>query len=472
MKILRSVLRHNTNTHALDSYNYLVDVGYIFDITEDEVFTFIQEFYNRNEDLPSYGYTLEHFRTIQRKEIVDFLKDMSDEPEYTFVDMKDYVDKIMKEKKDAGFIQLLKTTQSIHKHGETIEKNVLKGRKDALEYLFARVSDYEDTTDGKNHEPYNVVTEVDAMWDKYKAEEGNPVLSYGLTTGFWEIDEIIRGSKRGHVVLTAGFTSNGKTMFTLNYLYNIVFILRRDAILYTLEMSEDEVAARLYSIHSAHPKFVGLGSPIPFQGLLDRCLTPEQNAFFENHVKQDIKDNKDTYGTLLVDYPTEDFTVGKLKASLLSLKKKLDLEAFSVDYPELMEPEKGKRGTGTTETLNEILKSLKRLCSTFDGGKGLLGIFPFQISRDGYEKAKKNNGVPLLSSLSYANQAERISDLVYALYKDTDNPDVPELLISCIKNRHGKMFQRVKLSTIWASCYMSNAKQDESLDLKDYVWDL
>lgn len=472
MKILRAVLGTTITDSSFSSYNYLLDVLSVLDMAETEIFQFVQGFVDKYDDLPSFNYTMDHFKKIKRKEILDCLKEIEAEPDYAFSDLKDFVDKIIEERNDAGFKALIKTTQAINNFGEIIDKVSLKGRQDAIDYFLTNISEFETKAAGESNKLCDIVSEATPMLERYNAEVGNPLLSYGLTTGYLEIDQIIRGSRKKHFVLVAGYTANGKTVFTLNYLYNITYILRRDTVLFTIEMSEDEMGARLVAIHSAHEKFAGLGfAPLPFAGILERTLTAEQHDFWQNYVVPDLNDKSNGYGTLIYKYPSEPLTPSKLKSELLALKKKFDLEAFAVDQPELMVAEKGKRYPNSTELQNDILKDLKQICLTYDNGNGILGIFPFQISRTGFERATKNNGIPDLAGLSYSNQAERVSDLIYALWKDPTT-ELPELFVSVIKHRHGKKFVRIKLSAIWPSAYLSNMVQTETIDLKEYQWDL
>jgi len=97
--------------------------------------------------------------------------------------------------------------------------------------------------------------------------------------------------------------------------------------------------------------------------------------------------------------------------------------------------------------LNNMIKWLKNQTITFNNGRGLRIITPFQINREGWKEAVKNEGAYKLTALSNAHEAERSPDQIYALYSTEEMRKSGSIKISWLKNRKtGKSFQPFEAS--------------------------
>jgi hypothetical protein len=85
--------------------------------------------------------------------------------------------------------------------------------------------------------------------------------------------------------------------------------------------------------------------------------------------------------------------------------------------------------------LNEVLRDLKRLSMSFNRGMGIGVVALFQISREGFKAAEKNGGRYNLTHLSYANEAERSSDVVTAGWVDDELRESNMVKFQCLKSR-------------------------------------
>ena len=83
------------------------------------------------------------------------------------------------------------------------------------------------------------------------------------------------------------------------------------------------------------------------------------------------------------------------------------LDLGCVDYLCLLSPEKGMRGKEDVQNFTLIVKQARRMCLTFDGGRGLRVISPWQINRAGYNEAKKNSGKYDLPALAAAADCKK-----------------------------------------------------------------
>jgi hypothetical protein len=165
----------------------------------------------------------------------------------------------------------------------------------------------------------------------------------------------------------------------------------------------------------------------------------------------DFNDSANNYGSIHVeqaDPDKTDFTIVDLrsKAELLHSKDP-SIAAVFIDHAGLMSSR--NRHTSTTERLNEVLRDLKRISMSFNKGAGIAIIALFQLSREGFKAAEKNGGRYNLTHLSYANEAERSSDVVTAAWTDDDLRERNLVKFMCLKARDHKPFEEFYSGVLW-----------------------
>jgi len=197
-------------------------------------------------------------------------------------------------------------------------------------------------------------------------------------------------------------------------------------------------------------------------------LTADEHAFFKI-VCEDLV-TTEGYGKLeLWQPPKSQTTVADVEFKLMQIQQEYkstgrDLELVVIDYISLLGLPVEERTRDTNENLNIIIKQLKRLCLTFNNGKGLRIISPFQANRKGWEEAKANDGVYHLTALSNAHEAERSSDVVVALFIDESWRDEGKVKISCLKNRRHAFFKPFNAKINFKSLFYSDSNFSDSMD--------
>jgi replicative DNA helicase len=469
IKPLRGILVENPDLSHEDGYLILKEYGFDFDPIEKEILEYIDTFVKENEGLPSIHYTVDHFKSIGRTSVFEYLELLLKMPEVPSMDLKAFLKEQDNLHKNRGYSELIKTVASIHMGETKIGKEVKKGRLASIEHFIDQVEKFGNVGNKKSSQVGDMRTDARQTWEDYKVRKANPILAFGVTSGFTAIDDCLKGGKPGELHFVLAYTGSGKTMFTLNYLYNVVYYLNRDAVLFSLEMDKEQIQMLLYCIHSANPKFSRFHAPIDSRRFLYGELTESEERFMEDVVIKDLETNTQ-YGTLVIEYPGESFTCNTLKTKLSRLQRKYDIEMVAVDYPELMTPDKGQRFSDYGTSLNSIIKNIKQLALTYNNGKGVFILCPYQANRDGQERASKNGGLYDLRAMSYANEAERACDVVYSLYKD-EAVASKEVLVSCLKNRRGPKFDPIKLSVLWESSYMSDMNTPQEFVEAEYDFD-
>jgi hypothetical protein len=469
------------NAHALRG------AGIGFDVPEDEaVWNYIKDFLDQHHHVPEASTIRTHFTRVREVEVVDRLDAMSVVTPRMRGDFLKLLEAQVENRRIRIVSEVLQEAAQIVDHGITIKEGrkerILRGPGDAVRYVLDR-----------GHEVITPITGVRLSGDvtadgasalsEYERVEADPLAGIGQFTGVQQMDIGIKGAKRGELWLHAAFTGGMKSTLALNWAYNQAVYYRHSSVFFSLEMPYHQVRKILYAIHSAHEKFddvrkkLGIGmsldysrirdgeldrlsdaevaalSPENREALIDGRLNPErpEKQFYFEHVIPDFNDSANNYGSIHVeqaDPDKTDFTIVDLrsKAELLHSKDP-SIAAVFIDHAGLMSSR--NRHTSTTERLNEVLRDLKRISMSFNKGAGIAIIALFQLSREGFKAAEKNGGRYNLTHLSYANEAERSSDVVTAAWTDDDLRERNLVKFMCLKARDHKPFEEFYSGVLW-----------------------
>ena len=80
---------------------------------------------------------------------------------------------------------------------------------------------------------------------KEHAEKGGAHGITGLSTGFFELDEMTSGLQPGDLVIVAGRPSMGKTAFALNVAEHVALVEKMPAAIFSMEMSGPQLVMRM-----------------------------------------------------------------------------------------------------------------------------------------------------------------------------------------------------------------------------------
>lgn len=110
-----------------------------------------------------------------------------------------------------------------------------------------------DMATQENTDISSSVTEFDSIQNEFKEKQFADVDAYiGIPTGFSKIDKTIDGLRKGHMWVVGGYTSTGKTWWSLNVVNNIM--METPVTFFSLEMSKPDIVSRMLAIQS------GIGS--------------------------------------------------------------------------------------------------------------------------------------------------------------------------------------------------------------------
>ena len=237
----------------------------------------------------------------------------------------------------------------------------------------------------------------------------------GLSTGLRDLDQKINGLNKSDLVLIAARPGMGKTSIALNIALSVAKTSKKTVVIFSLEMSKDQLASRLLSNESF----------VDSQLLMTGKLSEEEWG----------KLGLAAYALSQTDIRVDDNPSVTVTEMIAKCRRLDNLALVIIDYLQLMTSATGKVSDNRVTAVSEISRSLKIMAKELD----IPVICLSQLNRSNESRADKR---PLLSDLRESGSIEQDADEVLFLYRDDYyNPDTEEKNVAeCIiaKNRHGE----------------------------------
>ena len=237
----------------------------------------------------------------------------------------------------------------------------------------------------------------------------------GTPSGFKDIDQLTGGFQRGNLIVLAARPSMGKSALVTNIAENAAADHRLPVALFSLEMSETELAQR----------FIASQAKLDGDDLRKGRVKPDRWP------KIITATEKLARSPLYVD-DSSDIGILELRAKARRLHAKHKLGLLIVDYLQLMRPEDPT--TSRVEQIGQISRGLKILARELD----IPVIAVSQLSRAVESRPDRR---PLLSDLRESGQIEQDADLVIFIYREeyynreSERPGEADLILA--KHRNG-----------------------------------
>jgi replicative DNA helicase len=457
-RIYRSIINIKKNSTPTIPYDELVRNYKSFQSShiqaEDpsflQIYNWIESHFRKYKELPSIELLTEKAQLEGSEIILANLQEIAVQTPFIRSDYRDILKEKFEEQNSANFKDILNKTWTVASTGLKIDKKKeIKGIVGAINYFVEkargfRIANGELKTEGeiRSEEDQKEVIEG------YRQRKKDPGANIGLFTHLDKIDEVFRGIKLGNLFVIAAFVGQGKTTFGINLAYNGI-MQGMSGVYASLEMTYEEMRDMFYVLHCSNPdwykdpKYKHLAGKISYSKVRYGELSSLEEEFFLV-ASEDFK-NRSDFGKLELIQPSGSLTPSILEMELYDRKAKLAeknvaLDFSVVDYVGLMVQDKELRYGDFNVDLNNMIKRLKNLALTFDNGRGLRMITPHQVNREGWKEACKNDGVYRLTALSNANEVERSSDGVIALFMTDEMKRHGNMKITCLKNRGGADF--------------------------------
>ncbi|MGI5971275.1 MAG: replicative DNA helicase [Oscillospiraceae bacterium] len=244
----------------------------------------------------------------------------------------------------------------------------------------------------------------------------------GLTTGIPDLDRKISGLGKGNLIILASRPGMGKTSFALNIALEAAKKSDQTVVVFSLEMSREELAMRLLSNESQ----------------------VELSKLNAGDIRDDEWEKITDAGTLLsaLDIKIDDNPMLSAADMNAKCRREKNLGLVVVDYLQLMTSATGQNRSNDNrqQIVSDISRSLKIMAKELNVPVLCLS----QLSRANENRSKKR---PMLSDLRESGAIEQDADVVMFLYRESyydteddqgavSDPGEAECIVA--KNRHGE----------------------------------
>jgi replicative DNA helicase len=262
-----------------------------------------------------------------------------------------------------------------------------------------------------------IATVVQSTIDELNAAAESGKRIPGLPTGFADLDRMTLGLNRSEFILVAARPGMGKTSIALNMALHVAMNSRKAVVIFSLEMSREQLVMRLLS----------RAALVPLQNLLTGQLNERQwSSIAEAAQTLSATDIR------IDDNPT--LTVSDMNAAC---RRVPDLGLVVVDYLQLL----SSSGSGygwSNESRTQAVSDISRMMKIMAKELSVPVVCASQLSRANESRADKR---PMLSDLRESGAIEQDADVVIGLYRDgyynkeSENPTLAEAIV--LKNRKG-----------------------------------
>jgi len=243
----------------------------------------------------------------------------------------------------------------------------------------------------------------------------------GLSSGFYDLDNLTQGFQKSDLIIVAGRPSMGKTAFCLNITSSIVKQYKLPILFFSLEMSKEQLMYRLLSNETQITS-----------------LDLRRGYFNKKTWVQVGKAIKTLSNLPIFIDDTPNISIQDIRWKIKKLIfEQTHIGIIIIDYLQLLQNYNTKPENRVQE-LSQITRTLKVIAREFK----IPVIALSQLSRNVENRINKR---PILSDLRESGSIEQDADLVLMLYRDKyyekhslSNPndnDVAELIIA--KHRNG-----------------------------------
>ncbi len=239
----------------------------------------------------------------------------------------------------------------------------------------------------------------------------------GISTGFTDLDNILAGFQRSDLIILAARPSMGKTALALNFAHNVALKANEPVLVFSLEMSKEQLVDRLLSMESGVDAWAlrtGNLNDSDFEKIGRAMGTLSEAPIYID----------DTPGITVSDMRT--------KARREAHLHKLGL--IVVDYLQLMSGGSRSNDGNRVQEISEISRGLKGLARE-------LNVPVLALSQLSRSVENRSPQVPQLADLRESGSIEQDADVVAFIYREdyyhpeTDRKEIADILIK--KHRNG-----------------------------------
>ncbi|HSW79260.1 MAG TPA: replicative DNA helicase [Candidatus Saccharimonadales bacterium] len=240
----------------------------------------------------------------------------------------------------------------------------------------------------------------------------------GVPTGFKDMDSMLAGLQRSDLFILAARPSMGKTALALNIAHNVAVMAKEPVLIFSLEMSKEQLVDRLLSMESG----------------VDAWALRTGNLTDSDFEKIGQAMGALSEAQIFID-DTPGITVGDLRTKARREAHQRQLGLIIVDYLQLMSG--GSKFGGDfnrVQEISEISRGLKGIARE-------LNVPLIALSQLSRSVESRSPQIPQLADLRESGSIEQDADVVAFIYREdyynpeTDRKNLTDILIK--KHRNG-----------------------------------
>lgn len=348
----------------------------------------------------------------------------------------------------AESMEILTKGQTDQKTGETV-----RGHLEARTHLLERLSALDRDLQMQEAPEGDMRIERDEMLEDYaeRKRERSLGLSTGIQFGIAALDRVVGGMQPGELVLTAGYSSDGKTTLCVQAAWHAAIVQKKNVVFLTTETLRAQVRRKLLARHSKLAAF-NLPEGLNTRNLKAGTLEPAEEAKLRA-VVDDLTSNPE-YGKLYIAQVPRSASITSIEARLARIEREFRVDFVVMDYLALLHSERARQTS--REELAGIMKESKLLATSFADSRGVPFMSPWQVTRAAREVAERM-GAYSSASLSETAEATNSADLIVSLLAPTDNTNrYAEVTMQVLKNRDGQTANAIMADVDYATSWFQS----------------
>ena len=286
----------------------------------------------------------------------------------------------------------------------------------------------------------------------------------GIKTYIEQIDDEIGSVSKGAVCTIAGFSGSGKTTLAVNIAIKNALAGKNIAYI-SLEVTKEQLEYSIFSLFSSDKRFSTRGyNPLEQSKIRQNKLCEDELNFLCDVLEPEYRRAIEPNFHILDESKFKTFSEAEILDTLIKLDDEKPLDAVFFDHAGLFAFKSPLYNSGNVGVaINKYVSFIREISICFrvkDGVKKSLASFLLaQTNRSGYREARKsfkkltqvtrpcdknkqqNFGNSIdgysLTALSDANELERCSTVVIAIYTDEDLTKAKQAYVQTLKTRYG-----------------------------------
>jgi replicative DNA helicase len=277
--------------------------------------------------------------------------------------------------------------------GTRIAQMGYAGDGDVDEVVDRAQAEVYSVTERRTSEDYRPLSEImEGTLDEIEAIGSRGGQLVGVPTGFADLDEVTNGLHPGQMVIVAARPGAGKSTLALDVARSASIKHGMTSVLFSLEMSRNEIAMRLLSAEA--------------RVSLQHMRTGHMSDDDWQRIAR--KTGEVSSAPLFID-DSPNMSMMEIRAKCRRLKQRHDLRLVVLDYMQLLSS--GKRVESRQVEVSEFSRSLKLLAKELEVPVVALS----QLNRGPEQRQDKR---PMLSDLRESGSLEQDADMVLLLHRE------------------------------------------------------